>query len=93
MLPLFALAAATAPTHLRPQGQMQKTIRRIGMMRQERPRATPATQGKEEVRDVLWLKEPKGGERGDGGGKAETPGYSQLLPCVGRPESDVQHVY
>ena len=42
---------------------------------------------------MLWLKEPKGGERGDGGGKAETPGYSQLLPCVGRPESDVQHVY
>ena len=53
MLPLFALAAATAPTHLRPQGQMQKTIRRIGMMRQERPRATPAAQGKEEDRDEL----------------------------------------
>ena len=28
-----------------------------------------------------------------GGGEPETPGYSQLLPCVGRPESVVQHVY
>ena len=68
MLPLFALAAATAPTHLRPQGQMQKTIRRIGMMRQERPRATPAAQGKEEDRDELWLNRCPGGGEGDGGG-------------------------
>ena len=69
------------------------------MMRQERPRATPAAQGKEEDRDELWLTvlptqiPTQGGGRGGGGGEAKTPGYSQLLPCVGRPESSVQHVY
>ena len=65
------------------------------MMMQERPRATPAAQGKEEDRDELWLNRCPGGggEGAGGGGKAETPGYMQLLPCVSRPESSVQHVY
>ena len=39
------------------------------MMMQERPRATPAAQGKEEDRDELWLNRcPGGGGEGDGGG-------------------------
>ena len=64
----FWRGGLSRPMHLRPHGQMQKTIKRIGMMRQERPRATPAAQGKEDVRDVLWLNRCPGGGEGDGGG-------------------------